>query len=105
MYREVKNVSTNKFYIIVLLMLGLICIVFNFLFSHSSILTEIEEYRRENREENLENVYFERSKKMMQICQKYNLTGMKVERKGKDMFYYILCFNEFKVNILELNWL
>ena len=63
----------------------------------SSILTEIEEYRRENREENLENVYFERRKKMMQICQKYNLTGMKMERKG--MFGYILCFNELKVNI------
>ena len=43
MYREVKNVSTNKFYIIVLLMLGLLCIVYNVLFSHSSILTEIEE--------------------------------------------------------------
>ena len=106
MYREVKNVFTNKFYIMFsLLMLGLLCIVYNILFNHSSNLTEIEEYRRENWEENLENVYFERSKKMMQICQKYNLTGMKVERKGKDMFYYILCFNEFKVNILELNWL
>ena len=105
MYWEVKNVSTNKFYIIVLLMLGLLCIVYNILFIHSSNLTEIEQYRRENREENLENVYFERSKKMMQICQKYNLTGKKVERKGKDIFYYILCFNEFKVNILELNWL
>ena len=65
----------------------------------SSILTEIEEYRRENREENLENVYFERRKKMMQICQKYNLTGMKMERKG--MFGYILCFNELKVNIFK----
>ena len=65
----------------------------------SSILTEIEEYRRENREENLENVYFERSKKLMQICQKYNLTGMKMERKR--MFGYILCFNELKVNIFK----
>ena len=97
MYRDIKHVSTNKFYIIVLLMLGPLCIVYNVLFSHSIILTEIEEYRRENREENLENVYFERSKKMMQICQKYNLTGMKMEREG--MFDYILCFNELKVNI------
>ena len=97
MYRDIKNVSTNKFYIIVLLMLGPLCIVYNVLFSYSIILTEIEEYRRENREENLENVYFERSKKMMQICQKYNLTGMKMEREG--MFDYILCFNELKVNI------
>ena len=97
MYREVKFFSTNKFYIMILLILGLLCIVYNALFSHSIILTEIEEYRRENREENLENVYFERSKKMMQICQKYNLTGMKMEREG--MFDYILCFNELKVNI------
>ena len=66
-----------------------------FLFSDSGILTEIEE----NRKGNLENVYFERRKKMLKICQKYNLTGMKPERKSNDMFHYILCFNELNVNI------